>query len=41
MEYEKMKGKTFTIVRAEEKLCEVCDKPLRTIQISDHNNYSN
>ena len=48
MEYEEMKDKTFTLIRVEEKLCEVCDKPLRTeektlktIQISDYNSYSN
>jgi len=48
VEYEEMKDKTFTEVRVEEKLCEVCDKPLRTeektlktIQISDYNSYSN
>ena len=48
MEYEEMKGKTFTEIRVEEKLCEVCGKPLRTeektlktIQISDYNGYSN
>jgi len=48
IEYEEMKDKTFTEIRVEEKLCEVCDKPLRTdektlktIQISDYNSYSN
>jgi len=48
VEYEEMKGKTFTEIRIDEKLCEVCDKPLRTeektlktIQISDYNSYSN
>lgn len=48
VEYEEMKGKTFTLIRVEEKLCEVCDKPLRTeektlktVQISDYNSYSN
>jgi len=48
VEYEEMKDKTFTLIRVEEKLCEVCDKPLRTeektlktIQISDYNSYSN
>jgi len=48
VEYEEMKDKTFTEIRVDEKLCEVCDKPLRTvektlktIQISDYNNYSN
>jgi len=48
VEYEEMKDKTFTLIRVEEKLCEVCDKPLRTeektlktVQISDYNSYSN
>jgi len=48
VEYEEMKGRTFTEIRVEEKLCEVCDKPLRmvektlkTVQISDYNSYSN
>ncbi len=48
VEYEEMKGKTFTEIRVDEKLCEVCDKPLRTeekilktVQISDYNSYSN
>jgi len=43
-----MKGKTFTEIRVVEKLCEVCDKPLRTeekplktIQITDYSSYSN
>jgi len=42
-----MKGKTFTEIRVEEKLCEVCSKPLRTvekklktIQISEFNDFS-
>jgi len=46
--YEEMKGKTFTEIRVVEKLCEVCDKPLRTeektlktIQIFDYDSYSN
>jgi len=46
--YEEMKGKTFTEIRVDEKLCEVCDKPLRTeektlktILISDYDSYSN
>ena len=48
VEYEEMKGKTFTVVRVDEKLCEVCDKPvgidekvLKTLQVSDYNSYSN
>jgi len=48
VEYEEMKDKTFTMIRVDEKLCEVCDKPIRTeekplktIQISDYNSYSN
>ena len=47
VEYEEMKDKTFTLIRVVEKLCEVCDKPLRTeerilrtLQISDYNSYS-
>ena len=48
VEYEEMKDKTFTEVRVDEKLCEVCDKPLRTeekalktIHIGDYDSYSN
>ena len=48
IEYEEMKDKTFTIIRIVEKLCEVCDKPLRTdekivktVQITDYESYSN
>jgi hypothetical protein len=48
VKFEEMKDKTFTLVRVVEKLCEVCDKPLRTeettvktVQISDYNSYSN
>ena len=48
VEYEEMKDKTFTVIRVDEKLCEICDKPLRTeertlrtVQISDYNSYSN
>ena len=48
IEYEEMKDKTFTIIRVVEKLCEVCDKPLRTdekivktVQITDYESYSN
>jgi len=48
VEYEEMKGKTFIEIRVDEKLCEVCDKPLRTqeevlktLQITDYNSYSN
>jgi len=48
VEYEQMKGKTFIVIRVDEKLCEVCDKPLRaeektlkTLQISDYSSYSN
>ncbi len=47
IDFEKMKGKTFTEVRVTEKLCEVCDKPIRseekvvkTIEIADYNSYS-
>jgi len=46
--YDEMKGKTFSEIRVYEKLCEVCDKPLRTeekmlktVQITDYNSYSN
>jgi hypothetical protein len=45
--YDDMKGKTFTEIRVDQKLCEVCDKPLRieekplrTIEISDYDTYS-
>lgn len=48
VEFDDMKGKTFTEIRVDEKLCEVCDKPLRaeektlkTVQITDYNSYSN
>ncbi len=48
VEFDDMKGKTFTEIRVDEKLCEVCDKPLRTeektlktIEITDYNSYSN
>ena len=48
VDYEEMKGKTFTVIRVDEKLCEICDKPLRieekvlkTLQVSDYNSYSN
>jgi hypothetical protein len=46
--FEEMKGKTFTEIRVTEKLCEVCDKPIRaeekvlkTILIADYDAYSN
>jgi len=46
--YDELKGKTFTEIRVDEKLCEVCDKPLRTeektlktVQITDYTSYSN
>ncbi len=46
--FEEMKGKTFTEIRVTEKLCEVCDKPIRaeekvlkTIVIADYDTYSN
>ncbi len=48
VEFDEMKGKTFTEIRVDEKLCEVCDKPLRTeekplktLEITDYNSYSN
>jgi len=48
VDYDQMKGKTFTEIRVDEKLCEVCDKPIRTeertlktVQITDYNSYSN
>ena len=47
VEYKEMKDKTFTLARVVEKLCEVCNKPLRaeekilrTLQISDYKIYS-
>jgi len=48
VDYEEMKDKMFTLIRVVEKLCEVCDKPLRseektlkTIKLSDYNSYAN
>ncbi len=48
VEFDEMKGKTFTEIRVDEKLCEVCDKPIRTeektlktVHITDYNSYSN
>jgi len=48
VDFEEMKGKTFTEIRVTEKLCEVCDKPIRseekvlkTIVITDYDTYSN
>ena len=48
VEYAEMEGKIFTEIRVEEKLCEVCSKPLRTVekklktvQISNYNDFSN
>jgi len=48
VDFEEMKGKTFTEIRVTEKLCEVCDKPIRaeekvlkTIVIADYDTYSN
>jgi hypothetical protein len=48
VEYEEMKGKTFTEIRVDEKLCEVCEKPIRTVEktlktitISEYDSYSN
>ena len=48
VEFEEMKDKTFTEIRVDEKLCEVCDRPLRTeektlktVQITDYDSYSN
>jgi hypothetical protein len=45
--YDEMKDKTFTEVLLVEKLCEVCDKPVRTeekmlktMKISDYDSYS-
>ena len=47
VEFEEMKGKTFSEIRVDEKLCEVCGKPLRavenalkTLTISDYNSYT-
>jgi hypothetical protein len=46
--FDEMKGKTFTEIRVTEKLCEVCDKPIRAeekilkaIEIADYDTYSN
>jgi len=46
--YEEMKDKTFTEIRVDEKLCEACDKPIRTtektlktIRITEYSSYSN
>jgi hypothetical protein len=48
VDFDEMKGKTFTEIRVTEKLCEVCDKPIRaeeevvrTVEISDYDSYSN
>ncbi len=48
VDFEEMKGKAFTEIRVTEKLCEVCDKPIRaeekvlkTIVIADYDTYSN
>ena len=48
VDFEEMKGKTFTEIRVTEKLCEVCDKPIRaeekalkTIVIADYDAYLN
>ncbi len=48
VDFEEMKDKTFTEIRVTEKLCEVCDQPIRaeekivkTIEISDYDIYSN
>ena len=48
IDFEEMKGKTFTEIRVTEKLCEVCDKPIRaeekilkTVQITNYDSYSN
>lgn len=47
VEFDDMKGKTFAEIRVDEKLCEVCDKPIRTeekllktVQITDYDSYS-
>ena len=46
--FEEMKGKTFEEIRVTEKLCEVCEKPIRaeeeilkTVVIADYDTYSN
>lgn len=48
VKFEEMKNKTFQVVLVIRKLCEFCDKPLRTeervaktINISDLNDYNN
>jgi len=30
VEFDEMKGKTFKVIQVVEKLCELCEKPLRT-----------
>jgi len=48
VKFEEMENKTFVVVQVIEKLCEFCEKPLsseerevRTIQISNHDDYGN
>ena len=48
VKFVEMKNKTFQVVQVVHKLCEFCDKPLRTeervtktISISDLNDYNN
>lgn len=47
VKFEEMKDKTFTMIRVVDKLCEVCDKPMRaeettvkTIRVSNYDEYS-
>lgn len=46
--FEEMKDKTFTVIQVTQKLCEFCEKPLRTeeravktVRILDYNDYTN
>jgi len=46
--FEEMKDKIFTVVRVTQKLCEFCEKPLRTeekevktVRILDYSDYTN
>lgn len=48
VKFKEMENKTFVVVHVVEKLCEFCEKPLgreerevRTIQISNHDDYGN
>jgi hypothetical protein len=48
VKFKEMENKTFVVIQVTEKLCEFCEKPLsseekevRTVQISEHDNYGN